>query len=99
MLRVFGRAIQLLISGDREVFFIAWTSLRLSLVSVVIASLLSLPLGFLIGLKSFRGKKQWSAVLNARMALPTGVVGLLRGGLPGPGGSGPAARDPETRPV
>jgi tungstate transport system permease protein len=73
----FGQAIQLLISGDREVYFIAWTSLRLSLISVAIASALSLPLGFLIGLKEFRGKKGVIAFLNTLMALPTVVVGLL----------------------
>jgi tungstate transport system permease protein len=72
-----GQAIQLLISGDREVYFIAWTSLRLSLISVAIASALSLPLGFLIGLKEFRGKKGVIAFLNTLMALPTVVVGLL----------------------
>ncbi|UCF98171.1 MAG: ABC transporter permease [Spirochaetaceae bacterium] len=77
MLGAFGRAVQLLFSGNKEVFFIAWTSLRLSLVSVVIASSLSLPLGFLIGLKSFRGKKGVIAFLNALIALPTVVVGLL----------------------
>jgi tungstate transport system permease protein len=77
MLGVFAKAIQLLVSGDREVYVIAWTSLRLSLVSVVIASALSLPLGFLIGLKSFRGKKGLIAFLNALMAMPTVVVGLL----------------------
>jgi tungstate transport system permease protein len=73
----FGQAVQLLFAGDREVYFIAWTSLRISLVSVVVASALSLPLGFLIGLKSFRGKKGVIAFLNALMALPTVVVGLL----------------------
>jgi len=77
MLGAFGQAIRLLVSGDKEVYFIAWTSLRLSLVSVVIASALSLPLGFLIGLKSFPAKKQLIAFLNALMALPTVVVGLL----------------------
>ena len=77
MLGAFGQAIQLLAGGDREVYFIAWTSLRLSLISVVIAATLSLPLGFLIGLKSFRGKKGLIAFLNSLMALPTVVVGLL----------------------
>ncbi len=72
-----GKAIELLFSGDKEVYFIAWTSLRLSLISVVIAAALSLPLGFLIGLKSFRGKKAVIAFLNTLMALPTVVVGLL----------------------
>jgi tungstate transport system permease protein len=77
MLGAFGQAVQLLISGDREVYFVAWTSLRLSLVSVAIAAALSLPLGFWIGLKNFRGKKTVIAFLNTLMALPTVVVGLL----------------------
>jgi tungstate transport system permease protein len=77
MLGAFGQAVQLLVSGDREVYFIAWTSLRLSLVSVAIAAVLSLPLGFWIGLKNFRGKKAVIAFLNTLMALPTVVVGLL----------------------
>jgi len=76
-LEALGKAIELLFSGDKEVYFIAWTSLRLSLISVVIAAALSLPLGFLIGLKSFRGKKAVIAFLNTLMALPTVVVGLL----------------------
>jgi len=74
---VFRQAITLLVSGDTEVYAIAWTSLRLSLVSVAIAAALSLPLGFLIGLKDFRGKKAVIAFLNTLMALPTVVVGLL----------------------
>ena len=77
MLGAFGRAIGLLVSGDPEVYFIAWTSLHISLLSVLIASALSLPLGFWIGLKSFPGKKQLVAFLNALMALPTVVVGLI----------------------
>ncbi len=77
MFDAFGQAIELLISGNREVYFIAWTSLRLSLISVAIASALSLPLGFLLGLRHFRGKKSVIAFLNTLMALPAVVVGLL----------------------
>ena len=75
MIGAFGQAIRLLVAGDREVYFIAWTSLRLSLVSVVIASALSLPLGFLIGLKSFPGKKSLIA------ASPVMKEGEVIGGL------------------
>jgi tungstate transport system permease protein len=72
-----ARALSLLLAGDREVYFIAWTSLRLSLLSVVMASVLSLPLGFLLARRDFRGKRGLIAVLNTLMALPTVVVGLL----------------------
>ena len=46
MLGPFGRAIELLFSGDREVYFIAWTSLRISLVSVLISSALIYRAGY-----------------------------------------------------
>ncbi len=71
------RAAGLLLSGDREVYFITWTSLKFSLSSVSIAAVLSLPLGFILGFREFRARRFVIAVLNTLMALPTVVVGLL----------------------
>lgn len=71
------QAIQLLISGNREVFYIALTSLRISLTSTGIAAVLSIPLGILLHFSKFRSKRVIVAVLNALMALPTVVIGLL----------------------
>jgi tungstate transport system permease protein len=71
------QAVRLLASGDREVYFIAWTSLWMSIASVALAAVISLPLGFLLGLAEFRAKRLIVAVLNTFMALPTVVVGLL----------------------
>jgi tungstate transport system permease protein len=73
----FGQAISLLLSGDSEVWFITWTSLRFSLSSAVIACVPGIPLGVLIALKRFRGRRALLAVLNTLMALPTVVVGLV----------------------
>jgi tungstate transport system permease protein len=73
----FGQAISLLLSGDGEVWFITWTSLRFSLSSAVIACVPGIPLGVLIALKRFRGRRAVLAVLNTLMALPTVVVGLV----------------------
>jgi tungstate transport system permease protein len=73
----FGQAVSLLVSGDREVWFITWTSLRFSLSSAVIACIPGIPLGVLIALKRFRGRRALLAVLNTLMALPTVVVGLV----------------------
>jgi tungstate transport system permease protein len=73
----FGKALQLLVTGDREVWFITWTSLRFSLSSTVIACLPGIPLGVLIALRRFAGRRALMAVLNGLMALPTVVVGLL----------------------
>jgi len=74
---VFGRAIRLLISGDAEVWFITWTSLRFSLSSTLIACIPGIPLGVLIALRRFRGRRALLAVLSSLMALPTVVVGLI----------------------
>jgi tungstate transport system permease protein len=72
-----GKAFDLLVSGDREVWFIASTSLRFSLASAVIACIPGIPLGVLIALKRFRGRRALLAVLTSLMALPTVVVGLI----------------------
>lgn len=77
MIESLRRAVQLLLAGDPEVYFIAWVSLRLSLSSVLIASLLGLPLGFLLGLRPFRARRLIVAALSTLMALPTVVVGLF----------------------
>ena len=74
---VLGRAFELLVSGDREVWFITWTSLRFSLSSAVIACIPGIPLGVLIALRRFRGRRVLLAVLTSLMALPTVVVGLI----------------------
>jgi tungstate transport system permease protein len=72
-----ARALRLLVTGDAEVYSIAWTSLRFSLVSVTAAAVLTLPLGVLLGLREFRGRRTVLAALNSLMALPTVLVGLL----------------------
>lgn len=77
MTGAFGRAIELLVSGDREVWFITWTSLRFSFSSALIACVPGIPLGVLIGLNRFKGRRALLAVLNSLMALPTVVVGLV----------------------
>ena len=71
-----------LISGfDRDLFFVVWTSVKVSLLAVLIASLISVPLGLVVALKTFPGKTFLHACLNTLMALPTVVVGLLLYGI------------------
>ncbi|MBI9100029.1 MAG: ABC transporter permease [Spirochaetaceae bacterium] len=76
-MNVLFEALKLIISGDRELVAICLTSLRFSLTSIFWASLAGIPLGFLLKLKSFTGKKFTLVVVNSLMALPTVVVGLL----------------------
>jgi tungstate transport system permease protein len=74
---VLWEAIKLIISGDRELVAICLTSLRFSSTSIVLASLAGIPLGFLLKLKTFPGRKLTLVVVNSLMALPTVVVGLF----------------------
>ena len=72
-----GRAIDLLFTGDSEVYSIAFTSVRFASLSTLLCTLMSIPLGVWIGLKQFRLKRAIVVVLNSLMALPTVVIGLL----------------------
>lgn len=68
---------QLIFSLDREIISIVLLSLRVSLTATILASFLGLPLGFLIAVREYRGKRLTLAVVNTLLALPTVVVGLL----------------------
>lgn len=71
------RALTLIITLDREVLTITFTSLKISLTAIVFASVAGIPPGFLIGITPFRGRGLIITVLNTLMALPTVVVGLF----------------------
>ncbi len=67
----------LVFTFDPAVYFIVWTSLEVSSLATLFASLLGVPLGATIALKRFRGKSTLLVILNTMMALPTVVIGLL----------------------
>ncbi len=73
----FLSAIMLLWSFNPDVYFIIYVSLKVSLSSTLIASLLGVPAGFMISFNFFWGKRAVVTVMNSLMALPTVVVGLL----------------------
>jgi len=72
-----SKAIELIISLDREVMEIAARSLRISLTSTILASLICLPLGSLIHFRHFRGKRVVINLIQTFFSLPTVVVGLF----------------------
>ncbi len=73
----FKKALYLIFSLDSEVFDAVFTSLKVSCTAIVFATAVGVPLGFLIAVKEFRGKRLLLTILNTLMALPTVVVGLL----------------------
>ena len=70
-------ALRLVFRFDPEVYYVVWTSLKVSAASTFFASVVGVPLGLLIALNEFRGKSAVQLALNTLMALPTVVIGLF----------------------
>lgn len=81
LLNSLSAALQLILSFDGNVLQVVWTSIRISLTAVVLASLISIPLALLVALREFPGKQLLLQSLNTLVALPTVVVGLLLYGM------------------
>ncbi len=71
------KAFLLIFSLDKEIFRIVIFSLRVSSTAIFLASLMGVPLGFLMGVKNFWGKKFTVVLLNNSLAIPTVVIGLI----------------------
>ncbi|KAF0196200.1 MAG: ABC-type tungstate transport system periplasmic protein [Bacillota bacterium] len=69
-------AFRLLISGDREVWQIAYLTIRVSGVATLLSILLGIPCGAVLGLGKFPGKSLLQSLVNSAMGLPPVVVGL-----------------------
>ena len=70
-------AFELILSLDRETFAIVGVSLKVSLASTGLASLVAVPLGFAIGFSRRPGKRLVVTLLNTLQAMPTVVIGLF----------------------
>ncbi len=75
------KSFNLILDFDKELFLVVWTSLKISLVAVLLASVFAIPLGLVVALKQFLGRNFLLSILNTLMALPTVIVGLLLYGL------------------
>jgi tungstate transport system permease protein len=72
-----GLALHLIGSGDAELWNIVRLSLEVSLASAVLACGLALPLGALVAVTSFPGRRAAIVSLNALLGLPSVVAGLV----------------------
>ncbi len=70
-------AFQLLVAWDRELVAITWNSISFALASTVIAAIVGIPLGVLIGFRDFPGKRAVVSAVHTLMGLPTVVAGLF----------------------
>ena len=69
-------ATQLIFTLEPELVEIVLLSLKVSITAVIMATLISIPLGTLLGAYRFRGRDFITGILNALMGLPPVVVGL-----------------------
>jgi tungstate transport system permease protein len=82
--------LRLFFTGDPVLWEIILLSLRVSGVALLISSVLGVPLGAMLGLTRFKGKRLVQAVVYTGMGLPPVVVGLAvyillsRAGILGP---------------
>jgi len=72
-----SEALRLIGTMDAQLAQIVLLSIRVSLVAVIIAALVALPVGALLAITRFPGRQAIVAVLNALMGLPPVVAGLL----------------------
>ena len=70
-------AAALVLSLDPEMLEIVGVSVKVSGTSTLTASVIGIPLGFMVAFNAFRGKQLLITVLNTLLALPTVVIGLF----------------------
>jgi tungstate transport system permease protein len=73
----FTTALKLIFTLDSEVINCTLVSLKVSSIGVLLASLVALPLSFVIVINEFRGKRAVITLFDTLMAMPTVVVGLF----------------------
>ncbi len=72
-----AEAVRLIVSADPEITSIVFASLRFSLSSTLLASIIGIPFGILLAISQVRFKRFIEGFLNTLLALPTVVVGLF----------------------
>jgi tungstate transport system permease protein len=72
-----AHAVQLILQGDAALMQIVSLSLRVSGLALLLATLTGVPLGVLLGLKRFLGRKLLMALLYTGMGFPPVVIGLV----------------------
>ncbi|HIU26477.1 MAG TPA: ABC transporter permease [Candidatus Copromorpha excrementigallinarum] len=71
-----GEAVKLIFTADEEIFEIVGLSLYVSFSSVIISTVMGIPLGILIGTYDFKGKGIIVRLIYTFMSLPPVIAGL-----------------------
>lgn len=71
------KAIELIITLNPEIIEITLRSFRVSIIALVIASLIGMPVGIFLASWHFRGKKYLLVLIHSLMGLPPVLAGLI----------------------
>ncbi|MCK4908647.1 MAG: ABC transporter permease [Planctomycetes bacterium] len=70
-------ALKMIVSLDPEIVQICFISIKVSLISTLLATCAGVPIGLMVGLNRFTGRRLVRTILNTLLALPTVVIGLF----------------------
>lgn len=70
-------ALPLITHGNPYIMGLLWVSIRVALISTSAALVIGLPIGLVLGLGRFRGRRTLQILANASLALPPVVVGVV----------------------
>ncbi len=73
----FSLAVALILGGDSELWAIVLLSLKVSVFAVLISALIGMPVGAVLAVSRFPGRRLLIIFMNALMGFPPVVVGLL----------------------
>lgn len=77
MVATLSEALSLLFHLDPQVFVIVWLSFKVTIATVLISTLIGLPLGALVAVAEFPGRGAITVLLNGMMGMPSVVVGVI----------------------
>jgi tungstate transport system permease protein len=69
-------AVPLIAHGDPYIMGLLWVTIRVAVVSTLAALVVGLPIGVMLGIGRFRGRRTLQLLANASLALPSVVVGI-----------------------
>ncbi|AGK55522.1 ABC transporter permease [Bacillus sp. 1NLA3E] len=70
------KAFEMVLTGDSEILAITLLTLKVSFTAIFFSMLIGIPIGILLGLTNFPGKKLLLVLVNIGMGLPPVVAGL-----------------------
>jgi tungstate transport system permease protein len=77
IVQAFQKALELIFTGDPEVYATVYRSLYVTCLGTLLSCLWSIPIAAVLGLRSFKGKWVIKGVFSALIGVPTVALGLL----------------------